>query len=172
MNAAAGKDEHCLPCPCCSSFWIHQYFSILHNRFLKESLNVERGNQLWKMNIKCLRKVQYINWKSPRVSRYYLSILYWFYMPVYSSKQKDTFVTLATWLCYLQHLSQILKAHIVQVNLDHCRNFIYSVVIIDGDFLIYAFKLFILVISVLWLSFQDLILVSYDHNMTEELLLN
>lgn len=64
-------------------------------------------------------------------------------MPVYSSKQKDTFVTLATWLCYLQASepnSQGIPA-VVQVNLDHCRNFIYSVVIIDGGFLIYDFKL-------------------------------
>lgn len=64
-------------------------------------------------------------------------------MPVYSSKQKDTLVTLATWLCYLQTSepnSQGTHA-VVQVNLDHCRNFSYSAVIIDGDFLICALKL-------------------------------
>lgn len=64
-------------------------------------------------------------------------------MPVYSSKQKDTFVTLATWLCYLQTSeSNSQGTHaVVQVNSDHCRTFICSVVITDGDFFNYAFKL-------------------------------
>lgn len=80
--------QHCLHRPACSFFWIVSYFSILHKWFLMESLNEEMSNQLWKMNIKHLCKVPYIKQESPQASRYYLSILCWFYMPVYSSKKK------------------------------------------------------------------------------------
>lgn len=83
------------------------------------------------MNIKRLCKVAYIKQESSWASRYYLSILYWLYMPVYSSKKKPKqpkLVTLATWLCYLQTSksnSQDTQT-VGEVNLYHCRCIIWS----------------------------------------------
>lgn len=124
--------QHCLHRPACSFFWIVSYFSILHKWFLMESLNEEMSNQLWKMNIKHLCKVPYIKQESPQASRYYLSILCWFYMPVYSSKKKPKQPNIR-YLGNVVMLSSDIQTKfsrhtqtVGRVNLWHCRNMIWS----------------------------------------------
>lgn len=137
-----------------------------------ESLNEEMSNQLWKMNIKHLCKVPYIKQESPRASRYYLSILYWFYMPVYSSKKK----TKQPNTCYLSNVvmlssdirtkfsRQLVGWTSITVGTWYGQN-------ISWQFSIYIFKLHPSELAS-WLSFQVLILDNYVHQLIEGFVIN
>lgn len=125
------------------------------------------------MNIKRLCKVAYIKQESSWASRYYLSILYWLYMPVYSSKKKPKqpkLVTLATWLCYLQTSksnSQDTQT-VGEVNLYHCRCIIWSAYFMA----IFNLHFYAAFIWASWLCFQVLILDNYVHQLIERCLIN